>query len=151
MTEKTFSGGCQCGQVAYEVTCETFVAYICHCNECQRQTASAFAISIPIEMDGLRITGELNSYDRPAHSGATTKCFFCSSCGTRIYHQSSKSRGLITLKGGTMDDASELSPVAHLWTLRKHQWIAIPADLETYERQPADLSAWRDKLLGKHR
>jgi len=82
MIEKTFSGGCQCGQVAYEVTCETLVAYICHCNECQRQTASAFAISVPIEMDGLRITGELSSYDRPAHSGATTKCFFCSSCGT---------------------------------------------------------------------
>ena len=147
MVKQSFSGGCQCGQVEYEITREKLGSYICHCEECKKQSASAFAISVPVHLSELSLTGSLNSYDRPAHSGAITHCWFCSSCGTRIYHQSSSSNGLITLKGGTLDCAGELEPVAHLWTLRKHSWIQLPADIETFERQPADLSAWRNQLL----
>lgn len=148
MSKETFSGGCQCGQVRYKICQETLIAYACHCIECQRQTASAFALSVPIELDAFCVDGSLTAYDRPAHSGATTKCHFCSNCGTRIYHQSSASSELITLKGGTLDDASNLLPVAHLWILRAHKWIELPTDAETYERQPTDLSGWRNKLLG---
>ena len=143
-----FSGGCQCGQVKYEIACDELVAYACHCNECQKQTASAFALSVPVKLDELHITGELKSYERSAHSGAITKCLFCPGCGTRIYHQSSGSRSLVTLKGGTLDDGSELIPKAHLWTARKHNWVSLPAGAEIYDRQPTDLKVWRNKLLG---
>lgn len=142
-----FSGGCQCEQVKYEVSCDELVAYACHCKECQKQTSSAFAISVPLKLDDLRIKGELMSYERPAHSGAITECLFCPDCGTRIYHQSSRSNSLVTLKGGTLDNASDLIPRAHLWTSRKHKWLPLPAGAEKYDRQPTDLKRWRDKLL----
>ena len=44
----THMGGCQCGAVRYTLATDKITAYACHCLECQKQSASAFAISVPI-------------------------------------------------------------------------------------------------------
>lgn len=145
MTRKT--GSCQCGQISIKIEVERLICYICHCTECQAQSASAFAISVPLEMKDAKISGKLNAYKRPAHSGAITSCFFCADCGTRIYHQSSNSPSKITLKGGILVGSEALQPVAHLWTKRKADWINVPASVESYLEQPEDLTAWRQLIL----
>ena len=141
------SGRCQCGEIKISIMRDRLIAYVCHCIECQKQSASAFAVSIPLNILDISVTGKLSSYERPAASGATTSCYFCSSCGTRIYHQSSNSPDNITLKGGTINDSKNLNPIAHLWTSRKHNWINIADNIEIYEEQPDDLKLWRSKLL----
>src|SRR5271167_4851648 len=40
-------GGCQCGAVRFQIAANRLVAYACHCLECQKQSASAFGISVP--------------------------------------------------------------------------------------------------------
>jgi hypothetical protein len=45
-SEKT--GGCQCGAVRYELTGDPLPLAISHCNECQKQTARAFGMSLPV-------------------------------------------------------------------------------------------------------
>ena len=35
------TGGCQCGAVRYEIAQEPLAVYVCHCRECQKQSASA--------------------------------------------------------------------------------------------------------------
>lgn len=37
------TGQCQCGAIRYESTGESLALYVCHCLECQKQSASAFA------------------------------------------------------------------------------------------------------------
>lgn len=37
----TYTGGCQCGSVRYELTGEPIRLSVVHCNECQRQSDSA--------------------------------------------------------------------------------------------------------------
>lgn len=147
MTVRKRSGGCQCGNVRYWLTTENIIVYACHCQECQKQTASAFALSVPVLRDDFMIEGPLASYDRSAASGATTSCWFCPACGTRLYHQSSGSPHFITLKGGTLDDTSDLAPVAHLWIRRKQPWLQLPGGIQTFETQPDDLKSWRERLL----
>jgi hypothetical protein len=39
-------GGCQCGRVRYRVEGEPLTLGICHCTECQRQSGSAFGMSM---------------------------------------------------------------------------------------------------------
>jgi hypothetical protein len=144
------TGSCQCGQVSLKIQTQNFVCYICHCTECQAQSASAFAISVPLNPRDVTISGNLSVYKRPAHSGATTSCYFCSECGTRIYHQSSNSPENITVKGGVLDRSETLEPVAHLWTKRKADWIEIPLSVENYLEQPDDLTRWRQSILDSH-
>jgi hypothetical protein len=142
------TGGCQCGAVRYTINAEQIAAYACHCLECQKQSASAFAISVPIRANDLSIEGPMTAYERPTDSGSHTNCWFCSHCGTRIYHQSARSSEVVTLKGGTLDDTSQLEPMAHLWICRKQPWVLLAGNAACFETQPDNLKAWRDGLVG---
>ena len=144
MPNKERSGGCQCGAVRYTLNSRKITAYACHCSECQKQSASA--LSVPAAAQDLTVEGTMAAYERPTDSGSRTKCWFCPECGTRIYHQSARSPDRVTLKGGTLDDPSELEPDAHLWVSRKQAWLTLPPDVPTYDTQPEDLAAWRDGL-----
>ena len=140
-------GGCQCGSVRYWLGQDALSLYVCHCLECRRQSASGFGLSIPIWRDALRIEGPLDAYSRATASGATTRCSFCKVCGTRIFHQSSRSDATATLKGGTLDSLEALNPVAHIWVSHKLPWVLLDPAVPAWETQPEDLTAWRMALL----
>jgi hypothetical protein len=79
-------GGCQCGAVRYELTAEPIAVSVCHCGECQRQSGSAFGMSMVMPRDAVRVLhGELKTYTRSSDSGRPVVCAFCPECGTRIY------------------------------------------------------------------
>src|ERR1700732_5279787 len=84
------SGGCQCGAVRYEVAAEPMTVYACHCRDCQRQTGAAFALSMIVARDALRVTSGapvdwLRSGALTA-SGTPTHCMMCGACGSRLLH-----------------------------------------------------------------
>jgi hypothetical protein len=64
------SGGCQCGQVGYEITEEPQAVYTCHCLDCQRLTGSAFSLGIVVPEKAFRLKGiEPRRLQRTADSG----------------------------------------------------------------------------------
>ncbi len=142
----TFKGGCQCGAVRYTLNVERFVIYACHCLECQKQSASAFGLSVPIQLADLDISGALRAYERDTASGGRTACWFCPACGSRLYHQPKAAPDRATLKGGTLDDTSALKVAGHLWVCRKQPWVKLDPSAPAYDTQPTDLSVWRQQL-----
>ncbi len=48
-------GGCQCGTVRYEITDDPVALYVCHCRECQKQSSSAFGISVIVKRSEFRV------------------------------------------------------------------------------------------------
>ena len=110
------TGGCQCGAVRYEIDAEPLTVIACHCTECQRQTASAFGMTIPVPRESLKITkGTPAHWERTAESGNIVGAAFCADCGVRLYHEPAN-RALLNVKPGTLDDASWIAPVGHIWT-----------------------------------
>jgi hypothetical protein len=56
------TGGCQCGKVRSSSEGAVLALYICHCRECQKQSASAFGMSLQVPRSGLQvISGSLDS------------------------------------------------------------------------------------------
>lgn len=141
-------GGCQCGCVRYRIDDAAPVVYACHCRECQKQSASAFGLSLPVARDLLTIEGPLESWERPTDSGSRTRCFFCPTCGTRLFHASDRSPERVTIKAGSLDDTSRLRPVAHIWVSRKQPWVVLDLDVPAHDTQPEDLAAWRGAMRG---
>ncbi|MGI9412909.1 MAG: GFA family protein [Hyphomicrobiales bacterium] len=129
------------------LTARTVVLYACHCLECQKQSASAFALSAPGRLADLAVHGSPVAYEQPADGGSRTTCWFCPECGTRIYHQSSRATDRVTLKAGRLDNTRGLVQVAHLWVGRKQSWLKLSADVPAYETRPDDLAGWRDALI----
>jgi len=120
------TGGCQCGHIRYEVIGAPLGLSVCHCRDCQRQSGSAFGMSLAISPESFHLgSGTLKSFEVVCESGRIKECSFCPECGTRIHHRTESG---ISLKAGTLDDASSLQPEAHYWTLRKQPWVEIPND-----------------------
>ena len=134
-------GGCQCGKVRYEISCDPIVVYACHCSECQRQSGSAFAMAAVFPRGHFRLTqGHLKNFSRTAESGRTLTCWFCGDCGTRIFHSPGNIDGNCNLKPGTLDNTSWLHPTVHVWTRSAQPWVIIPEDATKFKTQPADRS-----------
>lgn len=143
MEPSAIEGGCQCGQMRYVIATRPRVVYCCHCRECQKQSASAFGMSIPVRANEFTATGRLARWERPTDLGTRTRCFFCPECGSRVYHQGSASPDRMTVKAGSLDDTSWLRPSAHIWVSRKRPWVVLDPALPAHDTQPDDLDAWR--------
>lgn len=141
-------GGCQCGAVRYRLLSGIRAGYLCHCAECKKQSAGAFGITLPVRREQLDIVGAMGTYRRPAASGAQTVCYFCPRCGTRLYHCDEHSRGVVSLKAGSLDRPEAISIVAELWTCRKLPWVKTGSGIERFDTQPAELQDWRAALAG---
>jgi len=115
--------------------------YVCHCTECRRQSTAAFGMSMPVAKDGFHMTrGEPAFWERTADSGRTVRAAFCASCGTRVFHSPARNQNIVNVKPGTLDDATWVQPVAHVWTLSKLPWVVIPDGVLQFERQPSDFA-----------
>ena len=125
-------GGCQCGAVRYRLTGKPLGLAVCHCSGCQRQSGSAFGMSLSIPGESFRLlSGELKTFTTECDSGRTKSCAFCPGCGTRIYHQGPETT--LSLKPGTLDDTAWLEPDSHYWTKRKQLWVSIPDGVRCFD------------------
>ena len=131
-----YTGGCQCGHIRYELHAKPLTLYACHCTECQRQSSSAFGMSMPVPREVIKILkGKPKQWSRSAASGRSVVCFFCGDCGTRLFHQPSRNDKITNIKPGTLDDTSWLSPVANQWTASAQPWIALSDNMMNIEHQ----------------
>jgi hypothetical protein len=137
------TGGCQCGQVRYRLTGDRPGIWACHCGECQKQSGSAFGLSLPTPAAQVETTGMMASWTRPTASGRQTTCFYCPDCGSRLYHVGSHRPDWLTIKPGTLDDTSWLAPSAHIWVSRKQSWVILDPAVPAHLTQPEDMMAWR--------
>jgi hypothetical protein len=124
----TRTGGCQCGSIRYELVGTPQMLYVCHCTDCQRQSSSAFGMSLrmnPDEIDFSQSQKQLQSWDTRGEDGLIKRCSFCPDCGTRIMHGSDNPDETVSIKAGSLDDTSQLRPVAHIWLRSAQPWVQI--------------------------
>ncbi len=130
------TGGCQCGAVRYAITAELGPIYVCHCRECQKQSASAFGISVIVPAADLRLArGEVGTWSRPTDSGRTLDCMFCRACGSRLWH-ATPGEDVFSVKGGSLDAPVDLSGAVHIWTARKLPGVVIPEGAVRFAGEP---------------
>lgn len=121
------TGQCQCGEIRYKSTGEVIGLYICHCHECQKQSASAFGITLDVTRSGFQlILGLPKFWVRNTDSGKKLKCAFCPNCGTRLWHEEEPATEIISIKGGSLDEPLDISSAVHVWVSRKLSGVVIP-------------------------
>ena len=142
-------GGCQCGAIRYRLLRAPVALYACHCRHCQKQSSSAFGLSMWVERDAVEFSGaEPRIFRTSGDSGREKLCAFCGECGTRLYHAGGGIREtgdmILSMKAGTMDNTSVITPTSHLWTKRAQPWLTPLLDGEVfYETEPDSKEALR--------
>jgi hypothetical protein len=136
MPEAAVTGGCQCGAVRYAIAGAPLQLYVCHCRECQRQSASAFGMSLIVRRAAFALTqGTAENWSRRADSGRTMSCHFCGVCGVRLWHARDEI-DTVSVKAGSLDVPMDFSRATHIWTSRKVPGLVLPSDAEQYAEEP---------------
>ncbi len=131
------TGGCQCGAVRYETVDAPTELYVCHCLECRKQSASAFGISFIVPHRDITLTqGTPRFWQRPTDSGGRIRCAFCPDCGSRLWHEDAADAERASIKGGTLDEAPDISAVDHIWTKRKMPGVVISDGARQFPEEP---------------
>jgi hypothetical protein len=137
MPKRAMTGGCQCGNIRYEVNGEALALFVCHCRECQKQSSSAFGISVIVRAsDVTLVSGALEQWSRPATVSGSMVCAICPCCGSRIWHGDAEHDEVISVKGGSLDSPPDLARATHIWTSSKLEGVIIPDGTEAYPEEP---------------
>ena len=121
------SGGCQCGECRYTISAKPYVAYTCHCTECQKLSSSAFASLMQVPSEGVEIVrGAPKCRSRIADSGNVLETWFCPSCGSSLFAKNSARPRVRTIHTGTLEHAEDVEVSAHIWVKRKLPWVEFP-------------------------
>lgn len=129
-------GGCYCGRIRYVAEGEPMMMAQCHCRECQYISGGAPNLFMAMPADGFEYTsGEPRTFTRSDLAQAVTR-EFCEECGT---HLVTLRPGLpaVVLKIGTLDDPSQFTPRAAIFTVDKQAFHQIPEGMPVFERLPA--------------
>lgn len=130
-------GGCLCGTVRYALSAPPLAVYNCHCRDCQRQTGSTHAMSMPMRRESFRhLEGEPIALDRQADSGRVVRRLFCPTCHTNVWNEPLSAPDLLIGKPGTLDDPSWAQPIGNIWVASKLPWVEIDQALVNFDHQP---------------
>lgn len=119
-------GGCACGVVRYALLARPIVVHCCHCNNCQRQSGTAFAINAVIETGNIaRISGEVEVVPVPREA-QPHDIHRCVKCRTAVWSDYGRRPGIRFVRVGTLDEAEALAPDVHIFTKGKLPWVVLP-------------------------
>jgi hypothetical protein len=140
-------GGCICGEVRYAVTGQPLLLSVCHCTTCQRRTGSAFAMTLVVNRAKLEVRkGHTITRDLRAGSGSISRHHFCNECLVRTHTEPARQPQLSYVRPGTLDDPSQVTPIAQIWTRSAQRW-ALNQNFRCYEANldnaPEMIAAWQ--------
>jgi len=142
-----FTGHCRCGQLALEIeTAARPPLYACHCLNCQRWSGSAFGLHMLCVASAVQVTGEPSIFTHE-HEGQTSTQYACGVCHTRMFNETTAAPGMRVVRAGVLEGAEHLTPVAHIWTRRKQQWLTLPDGVAQWQETPT-AEAFAAALMG---
>lgn len=127
-------GGCYCGAVRYELSEKPVLKAQCHCRECQYISGGGPNYFMVVPESGFAYTqGSSKQYKRPDLDQPVTR-EFCPDCGTHLTTLL-KSRGLVVIKIGTLDDPATVyrGPVMAIYMKDAQPFHLVPEGLPTFE------------------
>jgi hypothetical protein len=140
-------GGCACGAVRYRLASDPLFVNCCHCLSCQRQTGSAFVINLLIEADRVELlAGDPQPIDVPRDDGSKQRIFRCPKCQVAVYSQYGRP-GVSFVRGGTLDEPSDIAPDAHIFTRSKLPWVKLPDSVPAFDVYYDSKTLWPAESL----
>jgi hypothetical protein len=132
---KSFSGGCACGAIRYEVTADPITMFNCHCRDCQRATGTAFSAVVYVPAKAFKITkGTPRYYSTASEMVGHNKRGFCAACGSRLFGGTTEEgQGILA---SSLDDPSLFKPQMHIWASDAQPWDPIDPKLSKFEKYP---------------
>jgi hypothetical protein len=130
----TQTGGCQCGDVRYEVSGDALYHAVCHCDACRAASGAPMVAWYAVREEQFSLTaGSPAQFEgRP---GAQRN--FCPRCGTGLFYRNAEMLpGLVDIQSATFDDPGTAAPAIQVQCAEKLAWVDTLGNLPAFERYP---------------
>ena len=131
-SDKSRPARCHCGKLEVTCTGEPNVIVMCHCEDCQRRTSSAFNLGAWFDKDKVKICGTTKAYTRVEHDGIDTTYHFCPDCGTSMYWDMPLNKEIMAVAVGAFADPQFPHPTVSFYENQRHTWVAVPEAIGRY-------------------
>jgi hypothetical protein len=127
-SDKSLTGGCQCGAVRYEWRGEMAHASVCHCRMCQKASGQPFMGFAGGKQEHLRWT---RGAPKVFRSSDMVERGFCKECGTPLTY-AFDGTGNISVTINSLDDPEAAPPTKQFGVESKVSWAdgihALPGE-----------------------
>lgn len=117
-------GQCRCGEVRLRIGAPPILTMACHCDGCQKMTASAFSLSAAFPSAAFEVTqGE------PVIGGlhGEIRHFFCPRCMSWLFTRMPGMDWFVNVRATTLNEPARFAPFVETCTDDKLPWAATPA------------------------
>jgi hypothetical protein len=134
---KTYTGGCACGEIRYEISGEPIFSSHCQCRDCQRMSGSGHGSYLSFAgQHSVRLKGQATHWEVVGDSGNAKTRGFCPTCGSPVYLTSVGMPDLFTVHAASLDDPSRFKPQVVMYTVSGHAWDRFDPALVRFEKLP---------------
>lgn len=136
MAGETFSGGCLCGAVQYEITGDVLTFLHCHCWRCRKSSGTGHASNLILKPETAQwISGEekLGTFKVP--DAKRFRTIFCSACGSPL-PRIAPDMSIAVIPAGSLDHEPQATPVGRIFGDSKASWSCDNSDLPTWPEYP---------------
>ena len=132
----TYTGGCACGAIRYEIAAEPIYMNDCQCLDCQHRSGTGHGsyLTFPSRMS-VTLKGEARHWDIVGDSGNVKTHGFCPACGSPVY-LTYAAMPVFTVHAASLDDPGRYKPQAVTYGVRGHAWDHVDPALPKFDRMP---------------
>lgn len=133
---ESYTGGCACGAIRYEIPGEPVVSNDCQCRDCQRESGTGHGSHLTFLSEGVKLTGEGKHWDMVADTGNVKTRSFCAACGTPVYMTFSAMPQLFSVRAASLDDPSRYKPQMVTYRVCSYDWDKVDPALQRFDKMP---------------
>ncbi|WP_353615510.1 GFA family protein [Colwellia sp. PAMC 21821] len=132
------NGSCHCGEITFEAEVDENKVKICHCNDCQKLSGTAFRSVAVSEPNSFIFTkGKTKEYVKVAENGNQRAQGFCQHCGSAIYATSVDTLNRVYgIRVGCIEQRDLLVPKSQIWCRSAVPWINEIATIPAFDTVP---------------
>ena len=134
---ETYTGGCACGAVRYEISDEPMVMSDCQCRDCQRKSGTGHGSYLTFaDRRRVKLEGEAKHWDIVSDSGNVKTRAFCAVCGSPVYMTFAARPDRFTVHAASLDDPSRYRPQLVTYSVSGQAWDHIDPTLPKFDKMP---------------
>ena len=134
----TYTGGCACGAVRYEIDAEPVFQNHCQCRDCQRRSGTGHGSYLTFADRGkVNVAGEAKTWHIAGDSGNEKVHAFCANCGTPVYLTFAAMPALFTIHAASLDAPERFRPGVVTYNVRALDWDPLDPRLAKFDKMPS--------------
>ena len=133
---KTYTGGCACGAIRFEIAGEPLFSNHCQCLDCQHMSGTGHGSYLTFQRHGVTSVGEAKLWDMKGDSGNVKTRAFCPHCGSPVYMTFAAMPDIFTVHAASLDEPGRFKPQVVTYGARGHAWDQPDPDLPKFDAMP---------------